>query len=110
MTGRNETFALKARNQGSAIAGICDESCMSNTIEPDLFPLSSGKKYAASGLRSARIRSTVEPSVPALAAAFPASTGIDTLSNIRMHVLLFLGGIHQEDDLLWCQDRRMSGY
>src|SRR5258708_24665623 len=42
--GRNETFALKARNQGSATAGISDESFISNTIEPDRWPLSSAKK------------------------------------------------------------------
>jgi hypothetical protein len=44
MIGRNETFALKARNQGSATAGICDVSFMSNTMEPDRWPLSSAKK------------------------------------------------------------------
>ena len=44
MTGRSETFALKARNQGSATAGICDVSFMSNTMEPDRWPLSSAKK------------------------------------------------------------------
>ena len=44
MTGRKETFALNARNHGSATAGICDESFMSNTMEPDRLPLSSAKK------------------------------------------------------------------
>jgi len=44
MTGRNESVALNARNQGSAMAGICELSCMSNTIEPDRLPLSSAKK------------------------------------------------------------------
>jgi hypothetical protein len=53
-------------------------------MDPERRPSSSAKKYAASGLRSATIFSTDEPSVPALAAAFPVSTGIDTLSNIRM--------------------------
>src|SRR6266567_4637717 len=38
MIGRKETFALKARNQGSATAGICDVSFMSNTMEPDRWP------------------------------------------------------------------------
>ena len=42
--GRKETFALKARNQGSAIAGICEVSFMSNTMEPDRCPSSSVKK------------------------------------------------------------------
>src|SRR3954471_13534465 len=36
MIGRNETFALTARNPGSAIAGISDEPFISNTMEPDL--------------------------------------------------------------------------
>src|SRR5581483_3888912 len=35
MIGRKDTFALNARNQGSAIEGICDVSFMSNTIEAD---------------------------------------------------------------------------
>ena len=35
MTGRKEILVLNARNQGSATAGICDESCISNTMEPD---------------------------------------------------------------------------
>ena len=66
---KNDTFALNARNHGSAIAGISDVSFISNTIDPDRLPLSSAKKYAASGLRSASIFSTVLPSVPFLAAA-----------------------------------------
>ena len=44
ITGLNDTFALKARNQGSAIAGISDASFMSNTMEPERWPLSSAKK------------------------------------------------------------------
>jgi|SRR6516162_6582338 hypothetical protein len=84
MTGLNDTCALKARNQGSATAGISDGSFRSKTMEPDLWPLSSAKKYAASGFKSPRIFSIVVPKVPALAAAFPASTGIETLSNIRI--------------------------
>src|SRR5579859_4270073 len=44
MTGLKETFAPKARNQGSAIAGICDVSFISKTIEADRLPLSSAKK------------------------------------------------------------------
>src|SRR5215467_8682125 len=84
MTGLNDTCALKARNQGSATAGISDGSFRSKTMEPDLWPLSSAKKYAASGFKSPRIFSIVVPRVPALAAAFPASTGIETLSNIRI--------------------------
>jgi hypothetical protein len=35
---------LNARNQGSATAGICDGSFMSNTMEHDRWPLSSAKK------------------------------------------------------------------
>src|SRR5262252_5195486 len=92
MTGRNETFALNARNQGSAKAGISDVSFMSNTIEPDRLPLSSAKKYAASGLRSAKIFSIVLPSVPPLAAAFSAWAGIDTLNSIRIVFLLQING------------------
>ncbi len=42
--GRNDTFALNARNQGSASAGISDESVMSKIIEADRWPLSSAKK------------------------------------------------------------------
>jgi hypothetical protein len=42
--GRTDTFALKARNQGSEIAGNSDVSFMSNTIVPDRLPLSSAKK------------------------------------------------------------------
>src|SRR5512134_2098109 len=41
MIGRNESFALNARNQGSATAGISDVSFRSNTMEPDRWPLSS---------------------------------------------------------------------
>jgi hypothetical protein len=44
MIGRKETLALNARNQGSATAGICDVSFMSNTMDPDRWPLSSAKK------------------------------------------------------------------
>src|SRR5690349_325264 len=44
MTGRNQTFALKARNQGSATAGISEGSCMSKTIAPERWPSSSAKK------------------------------------------------------------------
>ena len=84
MTGLNDTCALKARNHGSATAGISEGSFRSKTMEPDLWPLSSAKKYAASGFKSPRIFSIVVPKVPALAAAFPASTGIETLSNIRI--------------------------
>jgi hypothetical protein len=36
MIGRKETFALNARNQGSATAGICDVSFMSNTMDRPL--------------------------------------------------------------------------
>src|SRR5215472_4390838 len=46
MTGLNDTCALRARNQGSATAGISDGSFRSKTMEPDLWPLSSAKKYA----------------------------------------------------------------
>ena len=37
-------LGVECGNHGSAIAGICDESFMSNTMEPDRWPLSSGKK------------------------------------------------------------------
>ena len=49
MTGRKEIFALNARNHGSAMAGICNESFMSNTMEPDRWPLSSGKEIGCFG-------------------------------------------------------------
>src|SRR5271163_3106250 len=70
----------------------------------------SSEKYAASGFKSARIRWIVDPRLPFLAAAFPASTGIETFNNIRMlrplhgqagvyalHQFLIFGIIHR-----WC--------
>jgi hypothetical protein len=55
-----------------------------SALAAERLPLSSEKKYAASGLRSFKIFSIVVPSVPFLAAAFPASTGMETRSNIRI--------------------------
>src|ERR1700688_3642268 len=83
MAGRTVSLALKARNHGSAIAGNCDDSFMSKNMYPVRSPLSSAK-YAASGLRSSRIPLMVVPSLPLRAAAFPASTGIETLSIMRI--------------------------
>src|SRR6185295_1058392 len=83
IAGRTVSLALKARNHGSAIAGSCEDSFMSKNIYPVRSPLSSAK-YAASRLRSSRMLLIVAPNLPFRAAALPASTGIETLSNIRI--------------------------
>src|SRR5262245_23082650 len=81
IAGRTVSLALKARNHGSA--GSCEDSFMSKDIYPVRSPLSSAK-YAASGLRSSRMLLVVAPSLPFRAAVLPASTGIETLTNIRI--------------------------
>lgn len=50
-------------------------------------------KYAASASISSRIRLIVAPKLPLRLAAFPASTGIETLSIIRMRFALLLRGV-----------------
>lgn len=43
IAGCNSTFALNARNHGSAMAGICDESAMLRKTNAVLAPFSSAK-------------------------------------------------------------------
>src|SRR6266567_2025691 len=43
MAGCISMLALNARNHGSAIAGICDTSCISKTMNPVLIPSQSQK-------------------------------------------------------------------
>jgi hypothetical protein len=50
MAGRTVSFALKARNHGSAMAVNCDDSFMSKKIYPVRSPLSSAKYAAYSGV------------------------------------------------------------
>src|SRR6202165_4485722 len=83
IAGKNSTLALAARNHGSARAGICDASVISTIRMPPRFP-SSAMKYAASGLRSARIDCTVEASMPFRASALPASTSHEIFMMNRM--------------------------
>ena len=54
ITGTISRLALKARNQGSAKAGICEASFMSTISSAVRFPLDA-RKYAASGFRSSRM-------------------------------------------------------
>src|SRR5580700_2902677 len=75
------------------MAGNCDDSFISKNMYPVRSPLSSAK-YAASGLRSSRMFLIVVPRLPARAAALPASTGIETLSIMRiLRYLLKTGSI-----------------
>src|SRR5260370_39746542 len=89
IAGRTVSLALNARNHGSAIAGNSDDSFMSKKMYPVRSPLSSAK-YAASGFISFKIRSMVVPKLPLRLAALPASTGMETLSIMRMGCALLM--------------------
>ena len=66
------------------MAGICDEFLHVEHYGAGPLAVIIWKEISSFRFSSAKIFSTVEPKVPALAAAFPLSTGIDTLSNIRI--------------------------
>src|SRR5579862_1587228 len=87
IAGVTSTAAPNARKNGSANAGNWDEFSILMNRNAVLMPFSV-EKYAASGLRSARIDPIVDPSDPSAIAAFPSATGIVTFIKHRIKCLL----------------------
>jgi hypothetical protein len=86
-TGVIWMVAPNPRKKGSAIAGIWEGSSMLTTKYPPRAP-SIGPKYAASGLRSSFIVSSVYPRLPSVTAAFPSSMETRTVTIKRILPLL----------------------